>query len=411
MERKIRAPLGAALVIVLAGCARPLPANPDSQVAPTVSSTREAAVTSVVRPQESPASGPERSIVPPAANSIPAHWQATSPLADGYTGAGLVTLLDGRVLVAGGFPSGSQIPSAAVEIYDPAGSWTLAGSMNTPRANFSAVRLQGSEVLVAGGYGPDGHRTASSELYDPGANRWSATSPMVVARVNQATAMLADGRVLVVGGRIPTGPIASAEIFDPRSRSWSRIADMSTPRESPSATLLADGRVLVTGGRTADGAALNATESAELFDPSTGQWSAAAPMHIQRAYHTLTRMHDGRVLVTGGAANDSAMAEIYDPNANTWTNAGETPGDGNPVSRNSAAAILLPNGKVLIAGGYTSYPTTIQTSILFDPATTAWGLAGQTPGAHPDALAALLTDGRVLVVGGTTDADLYIPAH
>jgi N-acetylneuraminic acid mutarotase len=234
---------------------------------------------------------------------------------------------------------------------------------------------------------------------------------MVVARVNQATAMLADGRVLVVGGRIPTGPIASAEIFDPASRRWSRVADMSVPRESPCATLLADGRVLITGGRTADSATLNATESAELFDPVTGRWSAAVSMHLQRAYHTATRMRDGRVLVTGGAANDSPMAEIYDPRANAWSSAGETPGDGSAASRNGAAAILLPNGKVMVAGGYTSYPTAIQTSILFDPATTAWGLAGQTPGAHPAAIAALLTDGRVLVVGGTPDADLYIPAR
>ena len=342
---------------------------------------------------------------------VAGRWQAASPTINAYQGAALVMLGDGRALYAGGFPSGSQISAATVEIFDPAsGSWSLAAPMATPRANFSASRIAGGRVLVAGGFGPDGHRTASSEIYDPVTNRWSFAGTMVVGRVNQASSLLADGRLLVVGGRVPTGPITAAEIYDPASSRWTRTADMSTPRESPAATLLADGRVLVTGGRTADSAFLNATETAELFDPATGQWSAAPSMHHQRAYHTATGLSDGRVLVTGGAGDESPMSEIYDPAANRWSDAGATPGDGVPASRNGAAAIRLPNGNVLLTGGYTSYPNGFQAAIAFDPSTGTWSLAGRMVGVHPVAYAALLADGRVLVVGGSADTDLYIPA-
>jgi hypothetical protein len=70
---------------------------------------------------------------------------------------------------------------------------------------------------------------------------------------------------------------------------------MSTARSNHTATLLADGRVLVAGGY--NGAYLS---SAELYDPATDSWSAAAPMSTAREYHTATLLPGGQVLVAGG---------------------------------------------------------------------------------------------------------------
>ena len=69
--------------------------------------------------------------------------------------------------------------------------------------------------------------------------------------------------------------------------------------------------------------------SAELFEPSTGAWSPAASMSIDRAGHTVVLLPGGQALVAGGYSggwgvcnDDLASAEIYDPNTDTWSPTG-----------------------------------------------------------------------------------------
>ena len=73
-------------------------------------------------------------------------------------------------------------------------------------------------------------------------------------------------------------------------------------------------------------------------------------MATARDYHTATLLPDGRVLVAGGFDNDKrplASAEVYDPSNGTWTAAGSM-----KVARVAHTATLLPDGRVLVAGGY-----------------------------------------------------------
>ena len=68
-----------------------------------------------------------------------------------------------------------------------------------------------------------------------------------------------------------------------------------------------------------------------------------------RDIHTATLLPNGKVLVAGGT-NDFgtlASAELYDPASGTWTATGSL-----ITARASHTATLLPNGKVLVAGGY-----------------------------------------------------------
>src|SRR5438045_8046299 len=149
---------------------------------------------------------------------------------------------------------------------------------------------------------------------------------MAIHRCAHKATALSDGRALITGGRNTAGiVIADAEIFDPNTGESSAAASMATARVDHTATLLKDGRVLITGGSNATGT-LN---SAEIFDPSTGTFSAVSgSMNMARARHTATLLSSGKVLIAGGDVTPTLVdpngtdvtgtAEIFDPSAGTF---------------------------------------------------------------------------------------------
>ncbi len=71
---------------------------------------------------------------------------------------------------------------------------------------------------------------------------------------------------------------------------------MNNAREYHTASILTNGKVLVTGGNSSN-VSIN---SAELYDPSTGNWTITGNMTNARYYHTSSILTNGKVLVTGG---------------------------------------------------------------------------------------------------------------
>jgi N-acetylneuraminic acid mutarotase len=254
------------------------------------------------------------------------------------------------------------------------GPWSYVAPMSMQRDGQTATLLdrgpyQG-QVLVAGGADVNNNPMSSAELYDPVHNLWSPANHMLDARTEQTATLLNDGRVLVVGGVGPNGPLNTAELYDPYTGQWSYTSNtMSTPRVWHTETKLGDGRVLVAGGvGTAPLYNAPALNSLELFDPGTNSWTVQAQtMKAARANHTTTLLGTGvsaKVLVTGGG---SATAELFDPTNDTWSFA--APMD---KARSGHTATLLPNGKVLIAGGGDGGGDGLGGWQLYDPSSNSW---------------------------------------
>jgi N-acetylneuraminic acid mutarotase len=355
-----------------------------------------------------------------------AGWSGAGGMANPRSGHTATSLPNGKVLVAGALHTDEPFLNglSAAELYDPAtNGWSGAGSMATGRGAHTATRLSNGKVLVAGGFHRAGQLdlgedVASAEIYDPATDGWTGAGGMATAREGHTATLLPNGKVLVVGGTDNNGvALASAEMYDPATNGWSGAASMATAREDHTATLLPNGKVLVAGGRngsiTIGGSAANVLTSTEVYDPATNGWSSAASMATARASHTATLLPNGKVLVAGGFQTvggdepPEASAEIYDPASDSWSSAAHM-----ATGRETHTATLLDDGKVLVAGGTDSTLTEI-----YDPATDSWSGAGSMAIARAFHTATLLPNGRVLVAGGNNgqlfgveaSAELYTP--
>src|SRR5215212_8842851 len=105
---------------------------------------------------------------------------------------------------------------------------------------------------------------------------------------------------------------------------WNSTGPMVLARSRHTGTLLSDGRVLVAGGQTGNPANITTTATAEVYEPVTGVWSPTGGMTFPRSRHTAILLLNGKVLVAGGRNNDlaTATAELFDPNTGTWSPTG-----------------------------------------------------------------------------------------
>lgn len=178
---------------------------------------------------------------------------------------------------------------------------------------------------------------------------------------------------------------------------------MSVPRAAHQAVLLRRGEVLVTGGCRGR-SCQDVLASAELYDTATRSFRPVAGMAVPRASHAAAALPDGRILVSGGWTGEraTASAEVYDPVTGRWTTVGEM-----TEARVSHIAVPLPDGGVLMMGG--------GAADVFDPVTSTFSPVGPMRINHY--LATRLADGRVLATGGQSargeispSAEIFDPA-
>jgi galactose oxidase len=247
-----------------------------------------------------------------------------------------VTLPDGRVLVSSGTDE-LKAPNFHQQIMQN-GSWTETVTFFNmplyPRLHvvgdgrvFMSGPLRHTQLLSVGGAGqwtPVGDRLNPADTLEYG-----------------SAVMYDVGKVIVMGGGIP--PKKSAEVIDLNGATpmWTATDDMNFARRQLNATLLPDGTVLVTGGTQGDRGKPDTApsnfgfndlrigqpiRSAESWDPGTGNWTRLARMDVDRCYHSVAvLLPDGRVLCAGGgeykpdnvhqnALEDSHLnAQIFSP--------------------------------------------------------------------------------------------------
>ena len=256
--------------------------------------------------------------------------------------SGLAHLIDGSLFVAGGNKNTQLEGIVQTHIFDPkTDTWSLGPDMAAGRWYPSVTPLRNGAMLITEG-GPD-----TPEVRKTGGGLRSLTTASLNLPLYPWIDVAPNGRAFYSGPdqtmrSLDTAGGGSWQTFgqrdalnrdlwqprhlrhrqDPHCRRCilehrrprhrpergcpqvSATAPMAYGRRQHNLTVLADGTVLATGGNSS-GASLvdldNGVYPAERWNPATGQWQTLAAMQVTRQYHsTALLLPDGRVLSAGG---------------------------------------------------------------------------------------------------------------
>jgi galactose oxidase-like protein/Kelch motif protein len=266
-----------------------------------------------------------------------------------------VVLADGRVLVLGGgdTPHFGHNVSA---VFDPTTqTWTRMANMTSARWYPTATVLSDGRVLAANGEDSTGLKTDVStvELYDPAANAWTVLPGADRAQpIYSANYLLPDGRLYEAAPRKTTGFLNFA------TNRWTPgpVSGWTTNSYSESGAMYRPGKIIRSGGTPSELAATDAaTPKTGVIDltSSSPRWEETTSMAFPRRRHNMVIMADGQVMAVGGTRQGQDVdqsvyeGEIWNPDTKRWTTVARM---AQPRAYHSAA-LLLPDGRILSAGG------------------------------------------------------------
>lgn len=236
------------------------------------------------------------------------------------------TLPDGRVLVTAGSDLTDTSLVTTPEVYDPvAKTWTKLTNANQSINNYPFMFvLPDGRILEAG----SDEAPLVTKVLNVATQQWTVVDPTAVD--GSSGVMYRPGMILKAGtscpeeGEVLSAPAAATayvlDMTQPTPR-WKQVQSMANARSWLDLTMLPDGNVLATGGsRTIGGVdPTSAVLPAEEWNPLTQTWTTMASMATPRMYHSSALLlPDGRVLVAGGGHNyvnnsDYYNSEIYSP--------------------------------------------------------------------------------------------------
>ena len=238
-------------------------------------------------------------------------WTPTAPMNNGRWYPTAVTLPDGRILVMGGSykpAGGNDVVQNVVPQVWADGAWTSAPTLpgGAPFPLYPRLHVTGEDRVVM-----SGQLAQTWTLTTTGVGQWNATGQRAMAERDYCPAVgYRPDKIIYLGGGNDQGdgmPTNAVEILETSNAvpAWRFTNPMTFRRRQHNATLLPDGSVLVTGGTR--GAGFNSlapgapVHEAELWDPVTENWTTLAAERMDRCYHaTSVLLPDGRVLSAGG---------------------------------------------------------------------------------------------------------------
>ncbi|TME31075.1 MAG: DUF1929 domain-containing protein [Chloroflexi bacterium] len=224
------------------------------------------------------------------------------------------------------------------------------------------------------------------------AGQWSSVQSWPIVAIH--TTLLPNGKVLAWD--TDTSGVG-VQVYDPITNGFSAAPYSPANLFCAGHGVLPDGRVFVAGGTISDATGLH---DATIFDPSTQTWSSGAKMQYGRYYPTVTKLGDGRMMVTSGETTcdlcNAPIPELYDASTNTWTSLSGANRD-IPFYPHM---LLLPDGRVMEASNY-SQPVA---SLVLDLSTQTWSTVDPT--ILDGGSAAMYVPGKIIKSGLGRDADL-----
>lgn len=306
----------------------------------------------------------------------PATWALTPVPAPGIINcAGIALMADGKVLVDGGHTGELWHGTPESYTFDPfTRSWAQVADLNVGRYYPALLQLADGRMLTLSGNGPDGGDASVAEVFD-GAG-WT-----LLPQAAQHLEFYPRAHLLPGGDVVTAGQEATAYRLDTGTMTWQALGTSANGmRWGGASALLPDLRtILAFGGGdlglSSEGGATGpfrddphalvhnvahggapATVSAQLLDTATGAWRDAAPLAFARRDGQAVLLPTGDVLAVGGGygaepvpgwAEHALAPEVYDAESDTW----RTLAPANRHRGYHSAALLLPDGRVLVAGG------------------------------------------------------------
>ncbi len=299
-------------------------------------------------------------------------------------------------------------------IWDPVTD-TFAPAAAAPYALFCAghTTMADGRIFIAGGHIADYTGYSHAVIYDPFKNSFTQVPDMNQGRWYPTTTVLANGDVLVVSGDVNSNTVVNPlpQVFQVASGTWRNLTSAQLMQALyPVMFVAPNGKVIYAGPEP---------ETRYLDTSGTGAWTTVGFRKFTgwRDYGPGVIYDAGKILEVGGSDPPTATAETIDLNAATpaWTLTANM-----HFPRRQENAVVLPDGKVFIVGGssgsgFDDSTHPVLPTEMWDPVTGQFTLMASIAayrGYHSTAL--LLPDGRVLSAGGNiggANAQMFSPPY
>jgi Concanavalin A-like lectin/glucanases superfamily/Domain of unknown function (DUF1929)/Bacterial Ig domain/IPT/TIG domain/Kelch motif len=329
---------------------------------------------------------------PPPTDTVPPTISVIAPAASG-TVAGLTTLyanasdnigVIGVQFYIDGAPFGSEIGNQPYTT-----TWNTATATNASHTITAVARDGANNITTSAGATVTVANTNNPSVI----GAWGAPFNWPIVAINMVVTR--TGEVMSWDGP-PSNGGTSAQLWNPSTGVFTAIPNNLTNMFCNSAVALSDGRILAIGGHADFGVGV---PDADIYDPVTKLWSRMASMKHGRWYPTATVLPDGRVLAMSGSDTCEscivAIPEIYDPVTDLWT---EMPSAAFSVPI-YPLMFLLPDGRVLEAGA-TRAPTVTR---VLDLNTQTWTTVDPTP--RDGHSAVMYEPGKIMKSGTSADVN------